>query len=69
MSEYNVNIVIGANFGDEGKGYVSNALSANKKTLTILPTGGSQRAHTVDCNNKYCCLCTNREKTANRISC
>lgn len=53
MSEYNVNIVIGANFGDEGKGYVSNALSANKKTLTILPTGGSQRAHTVDCNNKY----------------
>ena len=44
MSEYNVNIVIGANFGDEGKGYVSNALSANKKTLTILPTGGSQRS-------------------------
>lgn len=51
---YNVSVVIGANFGDEGKGYVSNALCANSigETLTILPTGGSQRAHTVDCNNK-----------------
>ena len=51
---YNVSVVIGANFGDEGKGYVSNALCANSigETLTILPTGGSQRAHTVDCHSK-----------------
>ena len=48
--------VIGANYGDEGKGLVSANLAAkaqqdNKKCLTILYNGGSQRGHTVEFGN------------------
>lgn len=48
-----VKFVIGANYGDEGKGLVSANLAAkaqqdNKKCLTILYNGGSQRGHTVE---------------------
>ena len=51
-----VKFVIGANYGDEGKGLVSANLSAkaqrdNKKCLTILYNGGSQRGHTVEFGN------------------
>lgn len=38
--------VIGANFGDEGKGLVTDYL-ADKYSLVVLHNGGPQRAHTV----------------------
>lgn len=46
-----VKVVIGANYGDEGKGLVSGSLARKayeekKKTLTIFYNGTSQRAHT-----------------------
>ena len=49
----NVKFVIGANYGDEGKGLVSANLAAKaqqdgKKCLTVLYNGGSQRGHTVE---------------------
>lgn len=48
-----VKFVIGANYGDEGKGLVSANLAAKaqqdgKKCLTVLYNGGSQRGHTVE---------------------
>lgn len=51
-----VKFVIGANYGDEGKGLVSANLAAKaqqegKKCLTILYNGGSQRGHTVEFDN------------------
>lgn len=51
-----VKFVIGTNYGDEGKGLVSANLAAkaqqdNKKCLTILYNGGSQRGHTVEFGN------------------
>ena len=51
-----VKFVIGANYGDEGKGLVSANLAAKaqqdgKKCLTILYNGGSQRGHTVEFSN------------------
>ena len=51
-----VKFVIGANYGDEGKGLVSANLAAEaqfngKKCLTILYNGGSQRGHTVEFDN------------------
>ena len=42
-----VSIVIGANYGDEGKGRVTAALS-DENTLNILTNGGAQRGHTAD---------------------
>lgn len=39
-------VVSGANYGDEGKGLVTNAL-CNKDSLVVLSNGSSQRAHTV----------------------
>mgnify|MGYP004619432183 FL=1 len=51
-----VKFVIGANYGDEGKGLVSAHLAAkaqqnSKKCLTVLYNGGSQRGHTVEFGN------------------
>jgi adenylosuccinate synthase len=51
-----VKFVIGANYGDEGKGLVSANLAAKaqqdgKKCLTILYNGGPQRGHTVEFGN------------------
>lgn len=46
-----VHAVIGANYGDEGKGMVSahiRRFSDPVKTLTVLTNGGAQRGHTVD---------------------
>lgn len=42
-------IVIGANYGDEGKGTVvaSYAKKAGGKTLNVLTNGGSQRGHSI----------------------
>jgi len=42
----NIKVVIGANYGDEGKGLVTNAL-ATKDSVVVLTNGGSQRGHTV----------------------
>ncbi len=42
-----INIVIGANYGDEGKGLVTNDLTKGKDTLVVLTNGGPQRGHTV----------------------
>lgn len=52
---FNVKFVIGANYGDEGKGLVSANLAANaqereEKCLTVLYNGGAQRGHTVEYN-------------------
>ena len=50
----NVEIVVGANYGDEGKGLVSKLLTENhinhkgERVLNILYNGGCQRGHTVD---------------------
>ena len=48
-----VQVVIGANYGDEGKGLVSGCLAReakknNEKTLTVFYNGTSQRAHTFE---------------------
>lgn len=41
-----IKVVIGANYGDEGKGLASNYFSDNK-SITVLTNGGAQRGHTV----------------------
>ena len=51
--EHEAKIVIGANYGDEGKGLVSRhfALQAKKdgrRAITVLHNGTAQRGHTVD---------------------
>ena len=48
-----VKVVIGANYGDEGKGLMTNyfarkAIKQDKKCLNILFNGGAQRGHTVE---------------------
>ena len=54
-----VKIVIGANYGDEGKGLVSYSLAdkANRegrKVLTVLYNGGAQRGHTAGGKVHHC---------------
>lgn len=51
-------IVIGANYGDEGKGLMSRyfakeALSLGTKPITIFHNGTAQRGHTVDYNETF----------------
>ena len=51
-----IKVVIGANFGDEGKGLVTDFLSfssvsSNKRTIVVMSNGGSQRGHTVNCED------------------
>lgn len=51
--EHDVKIVIGANYGDEGKGLMSryfakNFLDEGKKPVTVFHNGSAQRGHTVD---------------------
>lgn len=46
-----ISTVIGANYGDEGKGLVTSQLSLPKNTLNILNNGSCQRAHTVEFEN------------------
>lgn len=44
----NVHCVIGANFGDEGKGLMTDYFAATMdKTIVVLHNGGAQRGHTV----------------------
>lgn len=45
----NVDVVIGANYGDEGKGLVTEFLSSSSEnSIVVLANGGSQRGHTVN---------------------
>lgn len=51
-----IKVVIGANFGDEGKGLLTNyfceqARNQGKKSIVVMSNGGSQRGHTVDIDN------------------
>lgn len=54
-----IKAVIGANYGDEGKGLVTNflakdAIKKHKQPIVVLNNGGPQRGHTVICgNNKH----------------
>lgn len=43
----NVKVVIGANFGDEGKGKVTNMYARNWADIVVRFNGGAQAAHTV----------------------
>lgn len=42
-----IKIVIGANFGDEGKGLMTNYFSSKPNTIVVCSNGGAQRGHTV----------------------
>ena len=56
MNKKNINIVIGANYGDEGKGFVTNWLSNQydeNNSIIILNNGGAQRGHTVESSNGF----------------
>ena len=46
----NIKVVIGANYGSEGKGMVTDYLCSKNlgKTLVVLTNGGGQRGHTVE---------------------
>lgn len=51
-SEHEIKVVIGASYGDEGKGlmtdyFCSQAHKSGKACLTVLHNGGAQRGHTV----------------------
>lgn len=51
----NARIIIGANYGDEGKGTVTAFYSKGKNTLNVLTNGGAQRGHTVITSNGPIC--------------
>lgn len=48
MQEKKVSVVIGANYGDEGKGLVTNLLTKQEKSIVVMTNGGCQRGHTVE---------------------
>ena len=52
----NIKVVIGSNFGDEGKGlfvnkFASDSIQNNKSCIVVMSNGGAQRGHTVDLLN------------------
>lgn len=56
MSKVEVKVVVGSNYGDEGKGLATHFFSQkanqdNKSCLNILFNGGCQRGHTVELKN------------------
>ena len=56
MNKFEVKVVIGANYGDEGKGlatryFTQKAVESGKECVNILYNGGCQRGHTVDLEN------------------
>ena len=58
VKDIDVTVVIGANYGDEGKGrmsdYLANkAIQSGQFTITILSNGGAQRGHTVVLDNGF----------------
>lgn len=55
---YDITVVMGANYGDEGKGrmtdyFADKAIKAGKKTIVVCSNGGAQRGHTVRLDNGY----------------
>lgn len=42
-----IKIVIGANFGDEGKGLMTDYFSQKSNSIVVCSNGGAQRGHTV----------------------
>ena len=42
-----IKIVIGANFGDEGKGLMTDYFSQKPNSIVVCSNGGAQRGHTV----------------------
>ena len=42
-----IKIVIGANWGDEGKGLMTDYFSQKPNTIVVCSNGGAQRGHTV----------------------
>ncbi len=49
-TEHEIKVVIGASYGDEGKGLMTNYFcekAAGKPCITVLHNGGAQRGHTV----------------------
>ena len=58
QKHYNITVVMGANYGDEGKGrmtdyFANKAIKASKKTIVVCSNGGAQRGHTVQLDNGY----------------
>ena len=58
VKDIDITIVIGANYGDEGKGrmtdhFTSQSKNNNKFTINVLSNGGAQRGHTVQLDNGY----------------
>lgn len=58
VKDIDVTIIIGANYGDEGKGrmtdyFASQAIAEHKKTIVVCSNGGAQRGHTVQLDNGY----------------
>ena len=47
-----IKIVIGANFGDEGKGLMADYFSQKPCSIVVCSNGGAQRGHTVTTPNK-----------------
>ena len=44
-----IEAVIGANYGDEGKGLLTDFICKNNSdSLVVMTNGGSQRGHTVE---------------------
>jgi adenylosuccinate synthase len=48
----NVDVVIGANYGDEGKGHIVDYLAAGKRGAVVRFNGGAQAAHTVEAEGR-----------------
>lgn len=49
----NIQVVIGSNFGDEGKGLFTDYLASKlTNSIVVMNNGGSQRAHRVVCGDK-----------------
>jgi len=58
VKDIDVTIVIGANYGDEGKGrmtdyFANEAIKELKETIVVCSNGGAQRGHTVQLYNGY----------------
>ena len=58
QKHYDITVVMGANYGDEGKGrmtdyFADKAIKAGKKTIVVCSNGGAQRGHTVRLDNGY----------------
>ena len=47
-----IKAIIGANFGDEGKGLAINHFSREGKNLVVRHNGGAQSGHTVERDGK-----------------